>query len=72
MNFIRHTYPVALRNQFVVTDGREREAVPRAQQYDDRAEHDDGQRQCQPIDFEFAHLSARRHGDNNSRRKADA
>ena len=63
---------VALRRQFVVADGGEREAVARAQQRDDGAEHGDGQRQRQPIDLEFAHLPGRRHGDHDRCRQADA
>ena len=48
---------VALRRQFVVADGGERQAVARAQQRHDGAEHGSGERQRQPIDFEFAHAA---------------
>ena len=63
---------VALRRQFVVADGGEREAVARAQQRDDRAQDGDGERQREPIDHEFAHLPARRHRDHDRGRQADA
>ena len=37
--------------------------MSRSQQRNNCAEHDDGERQRQPISFELAHLPARRHGD---------
>ena len=64
--------PLRARGELVVADRRERQAVARAQQQHDGAEHADDQRERNPVDHELAHLPARRHRGDDPRRQADA